>query len=131
MARSRGNDTATTRSRLAGMLTSITVSDRAPPASSVSPAPMSLFSPNRLSTPTIRKFSSPNCAFGSTMSREPRSSADTLLSMLFFEDCHCHAPPVSASASTAMTAAAARPASITLRRPRCGSGCRGLTGADA
>ena len=95
-----------------------------PPASSVSPAPMSLFSPNRLSTPTIKKFSSPNCAFGSRMSRDPRSSAETLLSMLFFDDCHCQAPPVSASADTAIRAAAARPATIVLlRRPRRGSGC--------
>ena len=59
----------------------------------------------RLSTPTIRKFSSPNCALGSTMSRESGSSAEILLSMLFFDDCHCHAPPVRASASTAITAA--------------------------
>ena len=98
-----------------------------PPASSVSPAPMSLFSPNRLSTPTIRKFSSPNCALGSTMSRESGSSAETLLSMLFFDDCHCHAPPVSASADTAIRAAAARPAIIVLRAsaPR-GSGLPAL-----
>ena len=123
MARSRGKDTATTRLRLAGMFTSITVSDRVPPASSVSPAPMSLFSPNRLSTPTIRKFSSPYCALGSTMSREPRSSAETLLSMLFFDDCHCQAPPVRANAETAIRAAAARPAiMVFLRRPRRGSG---------
>ncbi len=78
---------------------------------------MSLFSPNRLSTPTIRKFSSPNCALGSTMSREPRSSAETLLSMLFFDDCHCQAPPVSASADTAIRAAAARPADHRLTAP--------------
>ena len=35
------------------------------------------------------------------MSRESGSSAETRLSMLFFADCHCHAPPVIASASTA------------------------------
>src|SRR6478735_6699403 len=56
MARSRGKDTATTRFRFAGMFTNITVSDLAPAASSVVPAPMSLFAPMRLSTPTIRKF---------------------------------------------------------------------------
>ena len=97
MARSRGNDTATTRSRLAGMFTSITVSEREPPASSVVPdAHVAGSRRMRLSTPTIKKFSSPNCAFGSTMSRESGSSAEIRLSMLFFADCHCHAPPVMA-----------------------------------
>ena len=100
------------------MFTSITVSDLAPPASSGVPAPMSRFWPNRLSTPTIKKFSSPNCALGSTMSRESWSSAETRLSMLFFDDCHCQAPPVRARASTAISAAAARPAAIDLRRLR-------------
>ena len=88
---------------------------------------MSLFSPNRLSTPTIKKFSSPNCAFGSRMSRDPRSNAETLLSMLFFDDCHCQAPPVSASADTAIRAAATRPATtVLLRRPRRGLDCAEL-----
>ena len=40
------------------------VGARAAGVASVSPAPMSAFSPSRLSTPTIRKFSSPNCALG-------------------------------------------------------------------
>jgi hypothetical protein len=74
----------------------------------------------RLSTPTIKKFSSPNCAFASTMSRESGSSAEIRLSMLFFADCHCHAPPVRVRASTAITAVIARPAIIDLRRPRRG-----------
>ena len=36
--------------------------------------------------------------------------------MSFFADCHCHAPPVIASASTAKSAARERPANTTLRR---------------
>ena len=36
--------------------------------------------------------------------------------MLFFVDCHCHAPPVIASASTAKSAARERPANMTRRR---------------
>ena len=77
---------------------------------------MSAFWPYRLSTPTMRKFSSPNCALGSRMSREFGSSAEIRLSMLFFADCHCQAPPVIASASTAKSAASERPANMTRRR---------------
>jgi hypothetical protein len=40
------------------------------------------------------------------MSREWGSSADTLLRLLFFIDCHCQAPPVNTSAKVAMSAAA-------------------------
>ena len=50
------------------------------------------------------------------MSREFGSSAEIRFSMLFFWDCHCQAPPVIASASTANSAASDRPANITRRR---------------
>ncbi|SHV60732.1 Uncharacterised protein [Mycobacteroides abscessus subsp. abscessus] len=77
MARSRGKDTTATRLRLAGMLTNIMVSERVPSASEVSPAPMALLAPARVSTPMMRKFSSPYWALGSRMSRELGSSAST------------------------------------------------------
>src|SRR5271166_2651230 len=111
IARSRGNETATTRLRLAGMLTSITLSDRAPPASSASPEPMFALAPARESRPTTKKFSSPYCALGSTMSAESGSSALTVLRWLFFEVLQCQAPPVRTRASTANSADSERPAS--------------------
>src|SRR6516225_3931126 len=122
IARSRGNDTATTRLRFAGMLTSMTVSDLAPSASSVLPAPMLAFSPARESMPTIKKSSSPYCPLGSRMSLELGSSALMMLSRLFFDALHCHAPPVSASASTAENAASERAASSIGRRRNLGFG---------
>src|ERR1700758_4560389 len=124
IARSRGNDTATTRLRFAGILTSITVSDRAPSASSVSPAPMSAFSPARESTPTIKKSSSPYCPLRSRMSPEFGSSALMMLSRAFFDVLHCHAPPVAASASAANKAASDRAASSIGRRRDFGFGAR-------
>src|SRR5246500_491039 len=126
IARSRGNDIPTTRLRFAGILTSITVSDRAPSASSVSPAPMLAFSPARESMPTIRKSSSPYCPLGSRMSPEFGSSALMVLSRAFFDVLHCHAPPVAASASAANKAASERAASSIGRRRDLGFGARVL-----
>ena len=94
------------------------VSDREPSARVVSPAPISALAPIRLSTPTMRKFSSPSWALGSRMSLEPGSSAAMVLSSLFLAVCHCHAAPVTASAQPAMSAAAVRPRiSAPRRRP--------------
>ena len=70
----------------------------------------------RLSTPMMKKFSSPFWALGSRMSLELGSSAAMVLSRLFFALCHCHAAPVTASADTAMSTAADRAASSAGRR---------------
>lgn len=91
-------------------MTRMMLSERAPSASAVSPAPMALFSPCRLSTPTIRKFSSPNWALGSRMSREFGSNAAMLFIRLFLLVVHCQAPPVRTNARTANNAATERPA---------------------
>ena len=67
--------------------------------------------------PTIKKFSSPYWPLGSRMSLDSGSSALMVLSRLFFDVLHCHAPPVRTSASTANSAASERLASrIGLRR---------------
>ena len=116
--RSRGKETATTRLRLAGMLTSMMVSERAPSAMLVSPAPISPFAPMRLSTPMIKKFSSPFWALRSRMSLEFGSRAAMVFSRLFFALCHCHAAPVTANVDTAMSTAADRAASNAGRRRR-------------
>ena len=88
------------------MLTSITVSERAPPASSVSPAPMLALSP--AASPSRRSGSSRRrtARRGRRCRMNPGSSALTVLSRSFFDVLHCHAPPVSTSASTAINAAA-------------------------
>ncbi|CKU31176.1 Uncharacterised protein [Mycobacterium tuberculosis] len=107
------------------MLTSMTVSERAPPASSASPAPILAFAPARESIPTSKKFSSPCCPLGLTMSPECGSSALTMFSRLFFDALHCHAPPVSANARAANRAASERAASTIGRRPEFGAGLAG------
>ena len=55
------------------------------------------------------------------MSRELGSSAATLLRLLFLDVCHCQAAPVEARAKTAMSAAATRPITMAVRRPRRGA----------
>ncbi len=111
------------------MFTSMTVSERAPSASSVSPAPMLALSPARESRPTIKKSSSPYCPFASRMSSECGSSALIVLSRAFFDVLHCQAPPVITSASTAASAATERPASSIGRR-RLGSSAAVSTAPD-
>ena len=105
------------------------VSERAPSATLVSPAPISPFAPMRLSTPMMRKFSSPFWAPGSRMSLELGSSATMVLSNLFLALCHCQAAPVTAKADTAMSTAADRAASSAGRRLRTGCGCGALPAA--
>ena len=123
IAVSRGNDTTTTRLRLAGMFTSMMVSERAPSASSAGP---DVGRSPRSDCPRRRSGSSRHrtARWGRGMSRNsdrapPRSSAGCS-----WTSSTARSPPVRASARTAINAANERAASIL-------PGCRRLPATGA